>query len=81
MADVYDPESYVSSQVLGRKLKLGGSNGIVYDSVRHVGGECVGVFRPRLVQNLRQGMHLRYAWDGTRISRVYELRLIEPSGG
>jgi hypothetical protein len=32
------------------------------------------VFRPRMVQNVRQGVHLRYAWDGTSISRVYEMR-------
>jgi hypothetical protein len=75
--DIYDPDSYVSSQALGRQLKLAGSNGIAYDSVRHHGGECLAVFRPRLVQNLRQGMHLRYVWDGSRIARVYELRLLE----
>jgi hypothetical protein len=74
MPDIYDSDSYVSSQVLGRKLKLNGSNGIVYDSVRHPGGECLAIYRPRLIQNLRQGVHLRYVWDGARISRVYELR-------
>jgi hypothetical protein len=77
MPDIYDPDSYVSSQVLGRKLKLNGSNGIVYDSVRHPGGECLAVYRPRLIQNLRQGVHLRYVWDGVRISRVYELRQLD----
>jgi hypothetical protein len=77
MPDIYDPNSYAASQVLGRALKLAGSNGVVYDSVRHAGGECVAVFRPRLMQNLRQGVHLRYVWDGARISRVYELRVIE----
>ncbi len=78
MPDIYDPDSYISSQVLGRELKLGGSNGIVYDSVRHPGGECLAVYKPRLIQNLRQGVHLRYVWDGARISRVYELRQLEP---
>ena len=78
LADIYDPDSYVSSQAFGRSLKLGGSNGIVYDSVRHPGGECLAILRPRLIQNLRQGMHLRYVWDGGSISRIYELRLIEP---
>ncbi len=78
MPEIYDPDSYVSSQGLGRALKLSGSNGIVYESVRHPTGECLAVFRPRLIQNLRQGMHLRYMWDGTSISRIYELRLIDP---
>jgi RES domain len=78
LSDVYDPDSYISSQMLGRTLKLNGSNGIVYDSVRHPGGECLAVYKPRLIQNLRQGVHLRYVWDGGRISRVYELRQLEP---
>jgi hypothetical protein len=58
-------------------LKLAGSNGIVYDSVRHPGGECLALYKPRLIQNLRQGVHLRYVWDGERISRIYELRQLE----
>lgn len=77
MGDIYDPDSYVSSQMLGRQLRLKGSNGVVYDSVRHAGGQCVAIYRPRLVQNLRQGAHLRYVWDGARITRVYELRQLD----
>ena len=80
LSAIYDPDSYVSSQELGRALKRDGSNGVAYESVRHPGGECLALFRPRLIQNLRQGMHLRYVWDGARISRVYELRLVDPSG-
>jgi hypothetical protein len=75
--DLYDPDSYVASQKFARGLKLTGSNGVVYDSVRHAGGQCLAVYRPRLIQNCRQGTHLRYVWDGERISRVYELRLMD----
>ena len=74
LEDIYDPASYAASQRLGRELRDAGSNGIAFDSVRREGGECVAVFRPRMVQNVRQGVHLRYAWDGTSISRVYEMR-------
>jgi len=77
MADIYDPDSYVASQKFARALKLAGSNGIAYDSVRHATGECLAVFRPRLIQNCRQGTHLRYIWDGERISQVFALRLID----
>ena len=77
MADVYDPDSYVASQKFARALKLAGSNGIAYESVRHAGGECLAVYRPRLIQNCRQGTHLRYIWDGERISQVYALRLLD----
>jgi hypothetical protein len=78
MPDIYDPDSYVASQKLARSLKLAGSNGVVFDSVRHSGGQCLAVYRPRLVQNCRQGTHLRYVWDGERISQVYALRVMEP---
>ena len=77
MPDIYDLVSYVASQKLARSLKKAGSNGVVYDSVRHAGGECLAVYRPRLVQNCRQGTHLRYVWDGERISRVYSLRVMD----
>jgi RES domain-containing protein len=77
MPDVYHAESYARSQILGRELKFTGSNGIVYDSVRHAQGQCIAIYRPRLVQNLRQSVHLRYLWDGARISHVYELKPIE----
>ena len=45
MPDIYDPDSYISSQVLGRQLKRSGSNGVVYDSVRHPGGECLAIYQ------------------------------------
>jgi hypothetical protein len=77
MPDIYDPDSYVASQKLARSLKAAGSNGVVYDSVRHAGGQCLAVYRPRLIQNCRQGTHLRYIWDGERISQVYALRLMD----
>ena len=77
MPDIYDPDSYVASQKLARSLKLAGSNGVVFDSVRHSGGQCLAVYRPRLVQNCRQGTHLRYVWDGERITQVYELRVMD----
>jgi hypothetical protein len=76
MTDVYDPSSYVASQKLGRQLRDAGSNGLAFESVRRAGGECVALFRPRLVQNVRQSVHLRYAWDGNVIAHVYEMRAL-----
>jgi hypothetical protein len=74
MPDVYRPDDYTASQLLGGALRGGGSGGIVYDSVRHEGGKCVGVFRPRLLSHCRDWKHLRYVWDGTRITDVLEVR-------
>ena len=76
LPDVYDPGSYAASQQVGRELRDAGSNGVAFDSVRRPGGQCVAVFRPRLVQNVRQSVHLRYAWDGNTIANVYEMRAI-----
>jgi len=74
MPDVYDIDDYTSAQLLGGALRAGGSNGVVYDSVRHDGGKCVGILRPRLLSSCREAKHLRYIWDGTRISDVLEIR-------
>src|SRR3982751_2207412 len=76
MPDIYDPSSYAASQKLGRELRDSGSNGIAFASERRNGGECVALFRPRLVQNVRQSVHLRYAWDGNVIAHVYEMRAL-----
>lgn len=71
LPDVYHQHEYAHAQVLGRSLRDEGSWGIIYDSVRHAGGECVGIFRPRALSQCRQERHLCYVWDGARISRWY----------
>lgn len=75
LTDIYDLESYTASQALGREIKAINSYGIVYNSVRHPGGECVGVFRPPILSNCIQGPHYCYVWDGTQITTVYEKKL------
>lgn len=71
---IYDPDNYGASQVLARRLREAHSNGLIYNSVRHEGGICLAVFRPRLLSDCLQERHLTYRWDGTRISDVYEKR-------
>jgi hypothetical protein len=53
--DCLDANSYKPSQRLARDLLEGGSAGVVYPSVRHKGGTCIGCFRPALVNNVRKG--------------------------
>lgn len=74
MPDIYHPDDYTAPQLLGGALRAGGSSGVVYDSVRHDGGKCVGVFRPRMLSHCRDWKHLRYVWDGTKISDVLEVK-------
>ncbi len=77
--DVYRPDDYAASQLLGGALRAGGSNGLVYDSVRHDGGKCIAVFRPPVLSSCRERRHLRYVWDGARIVDVLEIRRISSS--
>lgn len=72
--DFYHPSSYAISQEFASKLRGGGSEGIVYMSVRHPDEECAAVFRPRLLSNCRQERHLCYVWNGQEISAIYEKR-------
>lgn len=65
-----DPGSYTVSQELGRALRAAGSDGLVYPSIRHPGGTCVGLFYPDCAASPVQGRHLDYHWDGERVDLV-----------
>jgi hypothetical protein len=75
-ADVYHPTDYAPGQRLAVALRAGGAAGIVYDSVRHLSGECAAAFRPGLLGNCRQERHLCSLWDGEKITAVYEKRAL-----
>lgn len=66
-AAVLDPDDYSAGQALGAALRAAGSDGVVYPCVRYEGGECVGLLYPDGATNPRQGRHLDYHWDGTRV--------------
>jgi hypothetical protein len=72
-AGVYDQVSYERSQALARELLDGGSNGLVYRSVRDQDGECLACFRPALVLNVKVAAHYEYRWEGSRTPRVIRL--------
>lgn len=59
-----DPDSYVASQALAQRLFDAGALGILYPSVRHVGGTCLACFRPALVGNVRRAETWRLNWAG-----------------
>jgi hypothetical protein len=71
-ASVLDADDYGPSQSLGRRLRAAGSWGIRYPSVRHAGGECVGILRPRALRHAKAAAHLALHWDGARITHWYE---------
>lgn len=69
---VYDPDSYAASQRFAREDWANGSFGIAYESVRHSGGECVAIFRPKALAPYVQGPHYAYVWDGSAITGWYQ---------
>lgn len=48
------PACYAEPQQLARKLLAAKSNGVIYPSVRHLGGTCIACFRPALVYHVRR---------------------------
>ena len=71
-AAVLDPDSYEASRALGSRLRAAGSNGVVWPSVRHAGGTCLGAFRPRAVRPPVQSWHIRYRYDGARVTAWFD---------
>ena len=69
---VYDRSDYSASQALGERLRAAGSAGVVYRSVRHARGHCVGLFRPLGASACLHAAYLLYAWDGAQFTDVYE---------
>lgn len=67
-----DPAAYGASQAFGTALRAAGSEGIVYPSVHHSGGECAGLFYPDRVQGVVQGRCLDYHWNGARVDYYRE---------
>ena len=73
-AALLDPVQYGAPQALGKQLRAAGSWGVQFPSVRHPGGLCVGVFRPKAIRGARPGAHIALHWDGQRITHWYEKR-------
>jgi len=80
-APLLDPDDYGPPQALARRLREAASWGVQYPSVRHEGGLCVGVFRPKALRNARSGAHIALHWDGERITHWYEKRSPHALGG
>ena len=73
-----DPEAYGPSQAFARQLRDAESWGLLYNSVRLTGHECVAALRPPAVSIPKQGKHLRYVWSASerKISIVFEINQV-----
>ena len=63
-----DPDpaiGYPAGNALAATARAAGHNGIIYPSVRHVGGTCIAALWPNVVQSVVQGAMYRLTWSGT----------------
>lgn len=74
--DCHHPDDYRKSQYLGRVLRAEKSWGVVYNSVRDHGGQCLASFRPKAISSAKPVAHLKYIWNGQAIIDVLETRSI-----
>ena len=70
------PDDYGPGQRLGRVLREGGKDGVLYRSVRHEGGLCAAVFRPPVLSACRQSSHYAFHFDGSNIVAIDELSTV-----
>jgi RES domain len=56
---------YPRGQALANELIAAGSRGLIYPSVRHLGGICIVAFRPNAVQDVAPGACWRIVWNGS----------------
>jgi hypothetical protein len=75
-AQVHNPDSLAYAQAIGRQLKAQNEMGILYQSVRYAGGECIAALRPKALKPPAiQAGHYQFYWDGNSIAHV--LAMIE----
>lgn len=68
------PDDYSYAQRYAHRLyDRNRVDGIVYNSVRAPGGQCVASFRPRIISNAHIRKYIQFRWDGRRIAGVVDL--------
>jgi hypothetical protein len=72
-------DDYLAPQQFAKALRANGSNGLLYNSVRDKGGECVAAFKPKAVTIPVQSGHYKYIWSGNKqkIVHVLEVELVK----
>jgi hypothetical protein len=72
-AQYHHPDEYSVSQKLGDEYKRKNAWGLVYNSVRKSTGQCVALLRPPATTIPVQVEHMRYVWNGEKISSVFNV--------
>lgn len=73
MPALYHRSDYTVSQQFGEACRARGDVGIIWNSVRHAGGECVVIYQPRRLLPVQQGQHLEYRWHGVAEPEILRL--------
>ena len=75
---VHTPNNFAHAQATAKKLRDKGEAGILYNSVRHPGGECIAALKPNLLKPPAvQAGHYQFLWNGKEITNVLQVNLIE----
>ena len=67
-AAIYDPDSYAASQPYGRTIRDADHAGLIYESVRQPGGECLALFKGSAVHKVTRLDKWMFYFDGDEIS-------------
>ncbi len=73
--EIHNADSFVYAQSVGLQLRNQNELGILYNSVRRPGGECIAVLRPpALIPPAVLAGHYQFYWDGNSITQVLEMK-------
>lgn len=70
--EIYASESYTASQPFGEQVRSSGGTGVIYDSVRFIGGTSIVAHRPRNITDILQTDH--YEITVQAASRMIDVR-------
>jgi hypothetical protein len=72
-------EDYAPSQYFAAMMRANDSNGLIYNSVRHPGGQCIGAFKPTALTIPVQAGHYKYQWHAreNKIINVLSIEQVE----
>jgi hypothetical protein len=72
-------DDYTLSQTFANMMRNNGSHGLLYNSVRDPGGECIAAFNPRALTIPVQTEHYQYQWrhNDNKIVSVLRLSLVD----
>ncbi len=73
---LHHPTIYTDSQAFGKQIREQKSWGILYNSVRHKKGICMACLRPPAISIPKQMSHLKYIWNGVRITEVLDMQAV-----